>query len=402
MEALGDIDSNARLLIALGSILLLGLLASFVGKRTFLPRVTLLLLFGVVIGQHGFDVIPSPLADNFDEIAQIALLMVGFLLGGKLTRRSLDGLMWTALGISLVTALVTAVLVSLGLMLIGVDVVVAVLLGCIAAATAPAAVLDIVTETGAGGRFKDLLLSIVALDDAWALMLFGIGIAIAFPLYDESFNNGPFLMTLKHIGGAICLGFLIGVPATYLTGRLKPGKPSMTEALGVVFLCGGVALWFDVSYLIAVMVLGSTIANLAQHHDYPFHAIEGIEDQFMMLFFVLAGASLEVNLLLQIGTIGLAYISLRVLGKLSGAWIGGFLVKTDPVTRNWMGVAMLPQAGVAIGMALVAGSYFPEHRDLLLPLVISATVLFELVGPLFTRLALDRAEQSRQEWTGSE
>jgi len=123
MDAVGDIDSNAGLLIALGSILLLGLLASLVGRRTLLPRVTLLLLFGVVIGQHGLDVIPSPLADNFDAIAQIALLMVGFLLGGKLTRQSLDGLMWTALSISLVTVLVTAILVSLGLMLIGADVV---------------------------------------------------------------------------------------------------------------------------------------------------------------------------------------------------------------------------------------------------------------------------------------
>jgi len=207
-------------------------------------------------------------------------------------------------------------------------------------------------------------------------------------------------MTLEHIGGAICLGLLIGVPATYLTGRLKPGKPSMTEALGVVFLCGGIALWLDLSYLIAVMVLGTTIANLAQHHDYPFHAIEGIEDQFMMLFFVLAGASLEVNLLLEIGTIGLAYILLRVFGKLSGAWLGGFLAKIDPVTRNWMGVAMLPQAGVAIGMALVASSYFPEHGEVLLPLVISATVLFELVGPVFTRLALGRAERYRSEGRG--
>lgn len=394
MQTLTDIGSNAMLLVALGSILLLGLLASYVGKHTLLPRVTLLLLLGVVIGDHGLGIIPSLLADNFDTIAQIALLMVGFLLGGKLTRDSLGGLMWTAVSISLCGAVLTALAVSLGLILFGVDTVVAIMLGCIASATAPAAILDIVTESESRGRFKDLLLSIVALDDAWALLLFGIGIAVAFPLYDQSINNSPLLLTLQHIGGAVLLGLVVGAPVTFLTGRLKPGKPSMTEALGAVFLCGGLALWFDVSYLIAAMVLGATVANLARHHEYPFHAIEGIEDQFMMLFFVLAGASLEVSLLLEIGGLGLAYIALRVFGKLLGAWIGGSLAGSSRATRNWIGVAMLPQAGVAIGMALVASTYFPAHGELLLPLVIGATVVFELTGPVFTRLALKRAKNN--------
>jgi Kef-type K+ transport system membrane component KefB len=392
MEFNPNLESNAVFLMALGGILLLGLLATFIGHRTFLPRVTLLLILGVVFGDEGVGIIPSVISDHFGLIAEMALLMVGFLLGGKLTRDSLDGVMHQALYISLCAALVTTLVVSLGLMTFGVRPEVAIILGCIASATAPAAILDIVAESEFKGRFRNLLLSIVALDDAWALVLFGIGIAVAFPLYDGSLNSSAMAISMQHIGGAVFLGLIIGIPSAYLTGRLKSGQPSLSEALGIVFLCGGLALWLDVSYLIATMVLGATIANLARHHEYPFHAIEGIEEQFMMLFFVLAGASLEIDLAVEIGMLGILFIGLRSLGKVLGALFGGKLARADPVTNKWMGVALLPQAGVAIGMALVAGNYFQEHAQLFLSVVIGSTVFFEIIGPVFTRMALRKAE----------
>jgi Kef-type K+ transport system membrane component KefB len=395
MEFNPEQDLNAVFLIALGGILLLGLMTSFLGRRTFLPRVTLLLILGISIGKEGIDIIPSVFSDKFRIIAEMALLMVGFLLGGKLTRASLGHLMSLILSISLCAAVLTTLVVGLGLKLFGVPTEVAIVLGCIASATDPAAILDIVTESKFKGRFKDLLLSIVALDDAWALILFGVGVAIAFPLYDGSTENSSIMISLKHIGGAVFLGLMIGVPAAYLTGRLKPGQPIMSEALGIVFVCGGLALWFDVSYLIASMVLGATIANMAKHHEYPFHAIEGIEEQFMVIFFVLAGASLEIKFALEIGMLGTIYIVLRSVGKVLGARIGGDLAGADRVTKTWMGVALLPQAGVAIGMALVAGSYFPGHAQLFLSVAISSTVFFELIGPVFTRIALRRAERSQ-------
>jgi len=392
MEFSTNLESNAPLLTALGGILLLGLLATFIGHRTLLPRVTLLLILGVVFGDEGLGILPPVISDNFGLIAEMALLMVGFLLGGKLTRDSLDGVMHQALYISLCAALITTLVVSLGLIAFGVRPEVAIILGCIASATAPAAILDIVTESGFEGRFRNLLLSIVALDDAWALVLFGIGIAIAFPLYDGSLNISSISVAFQHIGGAVLLGLIIGIPSALLTGRLNPGQPSLSEALGIVFLCGGLALWFDVSYLIAAMVLGATIANLARHHDYPFHAIEGVEEQFMMVFFVLAGASLEIELAVNIGILGILFIGLRSLGKILGALFGGKLSRADPVTNKWMGVALLPQAGVAIGLALVAGNYFQEHAQLLLSVVIASTVFFEIIGPVFTRMALRKAQ----------
>ena len=136
--------------------------------------------------------------------------------------------------------------------------------------------------------------------------------------------------------------------------------------------------------------MGAVIANLAKHHEYPFHAIEGIETPLMVIFFVLAGASLEIGALLDLGAIGTVYILCRTVGKIVGARIGGEISHADPGTKKWLGVALLPQAGVAIGMALVAANQFPEYRQILLSIVIASTVFFELVGPIFTRLAIRR------------
>jgi Kef-type K+ transport system membrane component KefB len=383
--------SSAQFLLTLGGILLLGLVTSALGRHSILPRVTLLLIFGIIIGSEVLDIVPSIFIEKFDIIANMALLMVGFLLGGKLTLNYLRQSAGKVLWISICTAVITSLIVSLGLVWAGVSKEIAILLGCIASATAPAAVLDVVMESDEKTPFKDLLLSIVALDDVWAMILFGVGIAVVTSLNGHSGDISSLFIVSKEIGGAVILGLIIGLPAAYLTGRIKPGQPILTEALGLVFVCGGIAIWLDVSFLIASMVMGAVIANVAKHHEYPFHTIEGIEWPFLVVFFVLAGASLELNAISNIGLIGVVYIFYRTTGKFIGARLGGEFSHADRLTKKWMGAALLPQAGVAIGMALVASNHFPEYRQILLSVVISSTVFFEIIGPVFTRLSIKRA-----------
>ena len=387
------IDTSAQLLLTLGGILLAGLVLSTVAQRSLLPRATLLLIFGAMIGKDSLGLIPQFFVNQFDLIAEITLLMVGFLLGGKLTGSSLKGHTGISFSISICAALLPALAVCLGMIAMGVTIEIALLLGCFAAATAPAAILDVVQESQIKNRFSELLLLIVVLDDVWALLLFGIGMAIVTSLNGVAGDAGFAELVAWELGGAMLLGIAIGLPAAYLTGRIKAGKPMLSEALGIVFLCGGVALWLEVSFLIAAIMMGAVIANLARHHDYPFHAIEGIESLFMIVFFVLAGASLELGALAAIGVIGGVYILCRALGKYLGAWVGGYLSQSGQDNQLWMGVALLPQAGVAIGMALVASNRFPEYRQIMLPIVIASTVVFEIIGPIFTRLAIQRSNQ---------
>jgi len=387
-------ESAYQFLLSLGGIFLIGQAVSTLGHRTFLPRVTLLLLFGVIIGKQGFNIIPALFSQQFEIIAEMTLLMVGFLIGGKLTKDSLSLGINKILWISISTAVFTAVIVSAALVWAGLPIELSIILGCIASATAPAATLDVVMESNDKGPFSNLLISIVALDDAWALMLFAVGIAVATSLSGHVSDVSSVFLAVKEIAGAVILGVLLGFPAAYLTGRFKPGEPILTEALGLVFICGGLAMWFGISFLIASIVMGAVVANFARHHEYPFHEIENIEWPFMVIFFVLAGATLELRMIADIGLIGLVYIISRILGKFIGARVGGQLSHVDKTVKNWMGIALLPQAGVAIGMALVASIKFPEYRQMLLSLIISSTIFFELVGPVFTRVAIRQANRA--------
>ncbi len=378
----------AEFLLTLGAILLAGLAIDLLGKKTFLPRVTLLLLFGMLIGGDMLNIIPVFLTDRFELISNMALLMIGFLLGGKLSSENLRQSGKIIVIASISAAVFTALFVTAGLLIGGVAAGIAILAGCISSATAPAAIVDTVLESGENTQFTNILLSVVALDDAWALILFSTGIAFVGAMTTVGLDAAPLMIALKEIGGAVLLGIGLGFPASILTGRVKPGQPMLTEALGLVFLCGGLALHFEVSFLISSMVMGAFIANFARHHDYPFHAIEGIEWPFMVVFFILAGASLEFNALPHVGIAGVIYILARVTGKIAGAAFGCVLGKAEPGAKKWLGAALLPQAGVAIGMALITANHFPDYGSTILPLVVSTTVFFELFGPVLTRIAI--------------
>jgi Kef-type K+ transport system membrane component KefB len=387
-------DGSGITIAVLGALLLLGMLGDLAARILPLPRVTLLVLFGVAIGGSGFDLLPERAVQWYPLIADAALLMVGFLLGGKLSRETFREVGASVLAISGCEVLGAALAVAGGLTLLGVDPAVALLLAGIAPATAPAAIQSVVSELGARGKTTDTLLGVVAIDDAWGLIVFSLLLAAAQAL-GAGGHGGSALDALafgaRDLGGALLIGLLVGVPAAYLTGRLRPGEPTQSEALGVVFLAGGLAIWAEVSYLLTAMLVGAVIVNLASHHDRPFSEIEHFEWPFMVLFFVLAGASLELSRLFDIGLIGLAYIALRAAGLVAGAYLGGTLAGAPARIRRWLGPAILPQAGVALGMALVAGNSFPALRDTILPLVVGSTIVFELGGPALTRLALIRA-----------
>ncbi|MBW2245148.1 MAG: cation:proton antiporter [Deltaproteobacteria bacterium] len=378
------------MLISLGCIFLAALAFDAIGRRTRLPRVTLLLVFGFAIGPSGLDALPEMTGAWFPAVADIALLMIGFLLGGRLTRSELRERGRLVIGFSVVVVTITFAVMALGLFAIGVTpVVVGLLLAAIATATDPAAVMDVVHGTRAKTPFARALLAIVAIDDVWGLIIFSVALAVGLLVQGDA-AAAVVMHAAWDLGGALLLGVGLGIPMAYLTGRVDPGEPSLFEALGLVFLCGGLARWLDVSFLLSAVALGTTVTNLARHHIRPFHAIEGIEWPFMILFFVLAGAALDLSALAHIGPWFTAYIVLRIAGRLAGGWLGGCLPPADANLRRWMGIALLPQAGVALGMALVASQRFPEAGEVVLPVIIASTIFFEVLGPIATRFALDR------------
>ncbi len=373
--------------LTLGALFLLGLTADQVGQQTRLPRVTLLLLCGIAVGSSGFDLLPPEAEAWYEFLAIAALTMVAFLLGGSLSRSNMASHGRTIVAISVAVVLITIAMVGAGLWAMGVELGLALILGSIATATAPAATQDAIRQSGKTGPFVDTLVGIVAIDDAWGLMVFSFIVVLVGTLNGTG-ADGALAHAAWEVGGGLGLGAAIGVPAAYLTGRLKKGEPMQTEALGVVFLCAGAALWLGVSFLIAGMTAGAIIVNVARHHDRAFHEIEHIQWPFMILFFILAGASLEVHTLANVGKIGIAYIVLRIVSRVIGGWIGAAAGGAPVAERPWYGIALLPQAGVAVGIALIASERFPQYAETVLTVTIGTTVAFELLGPAATLFAL--------------
>lgn len=398
--AIPDNADVALMLLTLGLMFLVGLSADLLGRFTFLPRVTLLMLAGIVAGPSVSNIMPRELVtDWFPPLTYIALSMIGFLIGQQITIRSLRVRGLAVLSISIGKVLGAATFVFVALRLLDVDLPVALLLAGIAPATAPAATYDVVKESEVKGEFPETLLSVVALDDAWGLLLFTFLMAVVGTLVSDPAGGAPavdsvaaaeggLLAGVSEIGGSILIGLGLGVPMAYITGRIRAGEPTQAEAIGLILLCAGLSTWFGFSPILAAMVLGATVSSLARHHSRPFHAIEGIEWPFMILFFVLAGASLEVETLPTIGWIGAAYIAARTLGIYVGSRVGGRVGAADPVLRRWLGLALLPQAGVALGMALLAAQRFPDVADVVLTVILATTVVFELTAPMITRAVL--------------
>jgi len=382
--------------LVLGLLFLIGFIADIVGRSTFLPRVTLLMLGGLAVGPAGFSVVPESFVDQwFPELTTIALALIGFLLGHQLSIPALRKRGSFVIGISLCKVLGAALVVASTLILVGLDPVMALLLAGIAPATAPAATYDIVHESGASGEFVDTLLSIVAVDDVWGLLIFVLMVAVAGIIDGEASIGAGIVSSLIDIGGSVALGVALGAPMAYLTGRIRRGEPMLAEALGFVLLGAGIAEWFDLLAIVTAMAMGIMVASLASHHERPFHAIEGIEWPFMVLFFVLAGASLEVDALLLAGGLTLIYVLARFCGIYAGTRLGSRVVGAPPVLRKWLGLALLPQAGVAIGMSLVAAQEFPETASVVLTVVVASTVVLETIGPIFTRLAIRNAASAQ-------
>lgn len=391
MAAGGTVMAHSSvLLIALGVLFLTALALERLGRIVHVPRVTLLILLGVALGPPGFDVLPLDIDGANDLYAPTALTMVAFLLGGALDRETLAAHGRDILVLSIVVVIVSGVVVSAGLLLVGAPLVVALLLGAISAATDPAATSDVVQESGRVGPFSRRLLGIVAIDDAWGLIYFSLALTAASVSIGHAAGDA-LLLGLYEVGGAILLGAAIGLPAAYLTGRLKPGEPTLVEALGVVFLTAGAALYLDLSFLLAGMVCGAIIVNVARHHERPFNEIGHIEWPFLLLFFVMAGASLDFAALWSVGPLALAYVCLRAVGRILGGLAGGALIHARPREGLLFGMSLMPQAGVAIGMALVAAERFPEYGDAILATTIASTIVFEVVGPILTQQAIRRS-----------
>lgn len=387
-------SSEGIALITLGAVLLAGYLAYVTGPLIRVPRVTLLLVLGVICGPSLLDLVPQAIAGWFPFVAHMALAMVGFLLGERFVGKALKDKGKDVLWISVGETLAAAAAVFFALLAIGASLPLALVMAGIAPASAPAAIFETIREGRSEGQLTDTVLGVVAIDDAWGVIGFSVLFVVAQAVAGSSGAASELASGLWEVLGAVLLGAVVGLPMAWITGRVREGEPTLVEAMGFVFLCSGLATVLHVSYLLAAMAMGAIVAGRAHHHQRPFHEIEGVSEPFLAIFFVMAGLELDVQTLWSLGAVGAAYVVARAAGLIGGGLLAGRLGGAAPEVRRRIGWCLLPQAGVAMGFALLVQEQMPEIGDTVLPLVIGTTVLFEISGPLLARLQLQRS----QEW----
>jgi len=381
-------------ILGLGFILIAGLFSARLINKIRFPAVTAYLLLGILIGPSILNLTSQELINSSGFISNIVLGLIAFGLGQSFTRAFFRNIGRPVLWISILEAVLPWILVTLSFFFIlKQPFYVALLFGAIASATAPAATVMVVREYKAKGRFTDILLGVVAIDDAWCLIIFALSLAISKALVFHTSNTFVFKVifhSLIEIIGALMLGGLIACFAPLFSKFIRTQTELLIYTLGFILLTTGLAILLHLSVLLANMFLGTVLININKSNLEFFDVLKLIDSPLYLLFFVLAGVNLEIGLLKGIGITGIIYIFFRTTGKTVGSVWGGYIVKVEENIRRYLGLGLLPQAGVALGCALIAKNDFPEVGGMIFTTIVATTVIYELIGPLCTKYALQK------------
>ena len=402
------------MLILLSFSILSGLIMSRAAKMVNLPSVTAYLVAGLLIGPFvlgragirgiGFSTMEE--VNSCSIISQAALGFIAFEIGNEFRLKDLKTMGRSAITVGILQAVITTIVVDIALLSLHflfpslISMSSAITLGAIAAATAPAATLMVVKQYKAQGPMTKLLLMVVAIDDAVGLVLFSLSFGMATAMETGAISiTGVLVEPLVELVLSILLGVLGGVGLNVLEKYFHSRSKRMSLAVAFVMMTVGVSmLTWEVggvkcgfSLLLVCMVEGTVFCNINETSQELMDRVDRWTGPLNMLFFVLSGAELDLSVLSNpmVLFIGLVFIAFRSLGKISGAYLSCRMEKTSPIIQKYLGITLLPQAGVALGMALTARNL--ADGEVVGNVVLFAVLLYELFGPTLTKWALLKA-----------
>ncbi len=408
--------SNVNTLLSVSVALLAGLIMTRIFKPLKLPSVTAYLIAGVLIGPYcigalgisGFGFASMEAVESLGMVSDVALGFIAFSIGNEFRLEDLKKTGKQALVIGIVQALVATLLVDVALYAMHVlmpDILTAaqaITLGAIATATAPAATLMVVRQYKAKGPLTKLLLPIVALDDAVGLVVFAVSFGIAKTMVSGSLDLvSIFVNPLIEIACSLLLGAVMGWLLTQLEKLFNSNTNRLNLTIGIVFLTASLSmLQFHIgpvhlqfSSLLTCMMLGTIFCNICPLSHDLMGAADKWTSPLFALFFVISGAELELSVFTSaaIVLVGVIYILFRSAGKYLGTLFSAKITHCEPQICKYLGITLLPQAGVALGMCTIAANVLGEEGNLIRNITLFAVLIYELVGPLFTRMALTAA-----------
>lgn len=383
------LNDTTIILLSLSVILLAGFLLTRITKLAKLPNVTGYIIAGVVIGPYVLNLIPHEMVEHMGFISDIALAFIAFGVGRFFKKEAFKETGFGVIVITLLESLLAGILVTLSMHYIfHLSWSFCLLLGAIATATAPASTMITIRQYHARGNFVNILLQVAALDDAVCLIAFSLASAFVNTEAGAGVSASEIILPIIYNIGALVIGFISGALLSRLMtpGRSEDNRLILTISLllGIAGLCASV----DISPLLSCMLFGTTYINMTKDKEL-YRQVERFTPPILSMFFVVSGMSLNIRSFGTLGIIGASYFVIRIVGKYLGAFGGCMIAKTTAAVRNYLGLALIPQAGVAIGLAFMGKRVLPDRMgNMLLTIILSSSVLYELIGPVCAKIAL--------------
>ena len=399
LDAMGT-HSVAEIIISISLMLFAGFGMTRLTKRLRLPNVTAYIITGILLGPYCLKLIPTTVINGMDFLSDIALAFIAFSTGEFFT---VDTLKRNGLKVVVITVfeacLATVVVFLVTYCVLGVDLVFSIVLSALASATAPASTMMTIRQTGARGDFVDTLLQVVALDDVVGLIEYSIAISLALAVSTGASSLGV-ASVLKPIAinvGVLVLGGCFGIFLKLLMPQKRSKDNRLIISVSLLFAFCGICALLDISPLLGCMSMGTVYINIT-HDEKLFKQLNYFTPPILLLFFVQSGLSFQLDALVNtsaaVGStpllvVGVVYFFVRILGKYAGAFLGCLLTGKAKEVRNYLGLALIPQAGVAIGLAALGARTIGGETGIALETVILASsVLYELIGPACAKLSL--------------
>jgi len=403
---------HLSILFLLGLALFGGTLGGKLFARMRIPQVVAYIVFGIILGKTGLNVVTEETLLMLQPFNYFALGLIGFMIGGELKTQTLARYGRQFLAILMAEGLITFFVVTGLVALVGALFIeqrglvwaLALLLGAIASATAPAATTDVLWEYKARGPLTTTILGIVALDDALSLMLFAVAASLASVLTGSGSGGILHLFThpLVEIGGALATGALSGLILSLIIKKQSQEEKILALSLGAVLLVLGIAITLNIDVLMAAMALGVMIANITPRKSREiFSLVEKFTPPVYVLFFVLFGAKLNFgNVTTFLAGMVLVYLTGRTLGKMAGAALGARFSGAPAAVKKYLPFCLFSQAGVAIGLSILAGQRFPgEIGNIIVVIITTSTFFVQILGPPMVKMAIIRAGEAGKNFT---
>ena len=380
-------------ILCLGIVLVGALVAERIISYLKIPAITSYILLGILLGPYALNVTGGGLIASSELLSNIVLGFIAFHIGKNFSVEHFKRIGKAVLSVSISVTIATLICVTAGIYYVAHQPFhIALLFGAIATATAPATTMMVIRQYKARGLFTDVLLGTVAIDDAWGIMIFSISLAIAQVLQIGQFSEWIIMtVTIKaaaKIFLSVILGFITAIIASKISGYLKRREDVLTFILGAILINTGVALYFHMSPLLSNMFFGAVLVNIEKTSFKFFESVNNVDWPLYVMFYVLAGANLDIGLLNSLGLIGSVYIISRIIGRIGGAYAGAVIAGAEQSIKRYMGLALMAQAG----LAMMAKASLPHSGGAILNTIIATTVVYEIFGPIATRYALLKAK----------